>query len=238
MNAASPEPLNRRQRAAAEKRARLAAAAKARAAHAEEMAEEQAPAAQRKPALGPDGCVLREPVATPDSPRHGFRRVWTIDLLHDASPREFTKAIVATATRLLNDYEIGEVGAKQGGANFDRVDGSVADGMNPWSPQLVSLRRYQEAMAVLGWAGGLIVKRAVILNWSLTQLALHMNSTRDNARGALRIMLERLREHYYPPRQDAPARGATEAVEAPADMDGLSLPQDRVGRWRVPGGDA
>lgn len=51
----------------------------------------------------------------------GWRRVWSIQTLHDGSPREVTRQHLRAATRLLSDYELGVEGA-QHGRNMERVD--------------------------------------------------------------------------------------------------------------------
>ena len=230
--------LTKKQMVAGERRKKRAAVERARADAAEQRAEDQAPAAQRRPALGKDGSVLREPVATPDSLRPGFRRVWTIDVMHASCPREVTKAHVAAARRLLNDCEIGVWGASQGGANLDRVDSASPDGLNPWSPQLVALRRFEEAMASLRSASRLTIQRVVIENWTITRLAERLGIHRHRAHGRIWAGLEDLREHYAPQREAMPVPGVGEVVAASEDLDAMPLPQDRIGRWRAPGGGA
>lgn len=163
----------------------------------------------------------------------GWRRVWVIQALHTGSPREITPAHVKAAERLLGDYEIGIEGASQGGAKIDRVDGTNNDGLNPWSGRLKAAKNYREAMEALGSAAALIVSCVVIDNWTIVRLAASIGVDRNRAFGRLAAGLERLREHYAPPRQNAATRAISEAPEPPIDAAVVDVPQERLGRWRA-----
>ncbi len=196
------------------------------------------PDAQRQ-AVVQGECVLRDAIVAPaewrdpaDSStqaRHhgarkvqGWRRVWTIQVLHDGSPREITSAHVRAAERLLGDYELGVDGATQGGMANDKVDGGGGGGIS--GARLDALRRYREAMGALGSQGALIVTLVVVDNWNVSRLAGALGIGRDRAFGRLQAGLERLREHYWPPRENAAVQVSEDALAEDGEF--------RAGRWR------
>ena len=151
---------------------------------------------------------------------HGWRSVRTIDVLHRHSPREITAAHVKAAGRLLSDYEIGIEGASNG-RSYDRVDGAASGGIS--GIRLDALRRYREAMDVCGVEGARVLGWVVIDNLSVAKIADKLGLHRDRAHGRLYAALERLREHYWPPRRDVGVQPLVGVYEG----------DERVGRWRV-----
>ena len=213
--------------------------------------EGQPPAVQREPVTA-GATVLREPLvqradwADPDDASaqarlrsgarrvQGWRRIWSIDALHEGSPREITKAHVGAAQKLLGDYEIGIEGASPDGGRLERVDGAVHEGLHPWSARIRAAQRYREAVQALGEQAAFIVTLVVIDNWTMVRLSQALGTTRDRAFGRLQAGLERLREHYQPPRQNAAAGPAAEHEEAVLDPGISDLPPERLGRWERP----
>lgn len=124
---------------------------------------------------------------------HGWRRVWTISVLHASCPREITVDHVAAAERLLGDYETGIEGASTG-RGMEYIDsacsGSVSEG------RMDAIRDFREALASAGAEGGRILTWVVLENWSLRRLAGHLGLHPHRAHGRLYGALERLREHY------------------------------------------
>ena len=165
-------------------------------------------------------------------PIHGWRRVWTIASLHVSCPREITAAHVRAAERLLGDYERGEAMIGGGGANLDRVDcpgpGAISD------ERIDACERYREAMGAVGVAGAAILRWVVVDNWTVSRLGVQLGLHRDRAHGRLYAALERLREHYWPPRADRAIEAPTDVLEPVAGVVGLEgLAAERLGRWRV-----
>ena len=130
----------------------------------------------------------------------GWRRVWSIQTLHDGSPREVTRQHLRAATRLLSDYELGVEGA-QHGRNMERVDEGPRIGTDVPGARLDALRRHRLAMAALGEQAGFVVLAVAVGNWTIVELAKHLGIQRHRAHGRLAAGLERLREHYWPPRE-------------------------------------
>ena len=75
-------------------------------------------------------------------------------------------------------------------------------------------------MAALGEQAGFVVLAVAVGNWTIVELAKHLGIQRHRAHGRLAAGLERLREHYWPPREPAD-RGAV-AGGAGCDGDGHS----------------
>ena len=164
-------------------------------------------------------------------PINGWRRVWTIAALHRSAPREITAAHVKAAERLLGDYELG-VEMVSGGKGYDRVDcvgpGSISD------DRIDALARYQSALAAVGNSGASVLRWVVIDNRTVSWLGDKLGIHRHRAHGRLYAAIERLREHYWPPRRDAAPQPVYEPVLADAGL----MAEDREGRWRVAGGAA
>ncbi len=159
----------------------------------------------------------------------GWRRVWTIAVLHASCPREITEAHVKAAEKLLADYEFGVEGASNG-RTYDRVDGASSGGIS--GDRLDAVRRYREALAVCGTEGGMVLGWVVIHNWTVTRLAAQLGLHRDRAHGRLYAGLERLREHYWPHRSTRASGPVHEPVAVLVDLDSSGLAEDRMGRWR------
>jgi hypothetical protein len=153
---------------------------------------------------------------------NGWRSVRTMTKLHGINPREFTAAHLRAANKLLTDYEIGIEGASNG-RNYDRVDGAVPGDIS--AIRLDALRRYREAMEACGVQSARVLGLAIISNLSIVKLAGTLGINKEQAHGRLYGAVERLREHYWPPRGNQTDTDYA-ALEKIADVD------ERIGRWR------
>jgi hypothetical protein len=219
----------KRTAAATKSAARRALIAEQAAIKAEAIAEEQAPAIQRQTIADSDGVVIREPLAVPDVKRGGYRRNSVVRQLHATSPNEITAKHVHAAERLLNDYDIGIEGATGGGMR-EAVDGATSIDIS--EARLRAIQSYRDAMRALGASLGGIVAVVVIENWPVTRVAQSIGVHRDRAFGRIAAGLQRLVEHYHPPREVATIRPAEDAARAAADPDPQDVPAERLGRWR------
>lgn len=122
----------------------------------------------------------------------GFRRFDALLAMHKQSPETWTKAHVEAADRFRRDYEIGIIGASQHGAG----------GTAAWSSDGRMVARvddataYREAMDALGYTMGWTIRRLVLENWTLSDLATHYGTTRNRVSGRVEAALTRLVEHY------------------------------------------
>lgn len=155
----------------------------------------------------------------------GFRRVWTIDVLHRGSPNEVTKAHVAAAERLVNDHQVRE------GAVLSSGSGSGVLGVVDVRVQ--AALRYEAAMAAVGEQGRFVLFRAAALNWTVLALAEALGITRDRAHGRLQAALDLLREHYDAGKKRA-AHTPPRAPSEPIPIEVTDLPAERSGRWTRP----
>lgn len=202
------------------------------------------PLIQRKAVIGRDGAMLRDvmvervewddPADTTgrtkkgrrfgSRPIRGFRRVWTIDVLHRGSPNEITEAHVASAERLVTDHQ------RREGATVLR-SGSGSSEMGPVDVRVQAGLHYDEAMAALTEQGRFVLFRAAILNWTVVQLAAKMEISRDRVHGRLQATLEDLREHYDAGKKRKPRDVPLEPVAAEVEIVEAGLPAERIGRW-------
>lgn len=204
------------------------------------------PSIQRGSIKAADGSEIRAPLVaetewkdptdTSAHARHhgartvrGWRRVWQMDVLHNSSPNEISLSHVKAAERLLGDFEVGVEGASRADKTADRVDHTADYGVS--SHRLEALERYQTALAALGRQASHIVFLVVITNWTITSLAEALGISRDRAFGRLQAGLERLREHYHPPRPN-PNPGPQIEPRAMLDPGVTDIAQNRLGRWR------
>jgi DNA-directed RNA polymerase specialized sigma24 family protein len=186
----------------------------------------------------------RDPEDTSVQARHhgarniaGWRRIDVIAALHASSPREITQAHLAAANRLRRDHEIGVLGAKLGRRQNEPVDGGATADLT--TAQLDALRRFRQAMAAVGGPNSqsaTLLVWVVLDNWNITDLSADSGVSRDRMHGRLQAALEQLKDHYMPPAP--PRRGREGSPAASGDLDGVTLPADRLGRWRPSGGAA
>lgn len=158
----------------------------------------------------------------------GWKRVWTIDVLHNKPNPKVTEAHVKAATRMVDDHQ-----RREGVVSGGRATGSDTD-MGPIDVRVAAAIRYEEAIEFVGASGAAILIRAVVLNWTLAKLAERSGETSDTALGRLLAALDRLVEHYDGgKRRRAP--GHVPAAPAPAsemEPEDTGLPAERSGRWR------
>ena len=169
----------------------------------------------------------------PDSPSRrrarkirGYRAEGIVERMHAAMPREVTEEHVKAANRLLDDYEIGVMGAQVTAKHQGRVDGRTAADMP--QRQLDAIGRYHGAVAALGRAAAELLGAVVFHGMSCEAVAVHTGSDRIRVTGRVTAGLERLREHYWP---DAPARRIPSLVPLSDDAHRFGR-KDRPGRIR------
>lgn len=154
---------------------------------------------------------------------HGYRRVWTIDSLHTASPREITERHVKAATRWLDDYQR-MFGATSGMPPMDRVDNARPD-VDPVRLRIQASERWEEAALSMGAEDARFVFHVAILNRSLTETADRWDMNPQKMHGRICGALGRLVEYYSPP---------TRSESVATIMVGIDgLPGERFGRWRT-----
>jgi len=149
----------------------------------------------------PGGPVMRSCWQDPDDtsplrrePRQidGFRRFDALLAMHKQSPETWTAAHVEAGARFRRDYEVGIEGAAQNGGG----------GTAAWSPdgrmisRLDAATSYREAMDMLGYTMGWTIRRLILENWTLSDLATHYGATRHRVSGRVEAALTRLVEHY------------------------------------------
>lgn len=171
------------------------------------MSQSEAPTIHRRTVTLPDGTteivpsVVRAAWTDPDDKNplrrearevDGFRTFDAMAAMHKQNPATWTEAHVIAADRFRRDYEIGIEGASQNGAG----------GTAAWSTDGRMVARvdtataYREAMDALGYSMGWMVRRLVLQNWTLTDLAAHYGTTRNRVSGRVEAALTRLVEHY------------------------------------------
>ena len=206
--------------------------------------EDGPPAIQRKRIIAADGTVLREetvfrsewddPADTSARTKkgarfgaraiRGFRRVWTIDVLHRGSPNEITAAHVAAAERLVTDHQRREgavvMRSGSGASELGAIDVRVQAGIH-----------YEAAMAALTEQGRFVVLRVAILNWTIVKLAEKLKINRDRAHGRVQAALDDLREHYDAGKKRKPREAPLETVAEAETVADEGLPVERIGRW-------
>lgn len=122
----------------------------------------------------------------------GFRRFDALLAMHKQSPETWTEAHVEAAERFRRDYEIGIIGASQhgdGGTAARSTDGHMV-------ARVDDATAYREAMDMLGYTMGWTIRRLVLENWTLSDLATHYGTTRHRVSGRVEAALTRLVEHY------------------------------------------
>lgn len=155
----------------------------------------------------------------------GFRVSDPILHLHRRAPSEVTEEHVRASTRLRDDFEIG-MGVRNG-----RVPGDVAGGggVGPTTAQLDALGRWRAATRAVGDRLCDVLLPVVLEGRTVAALAERRAVSAHRMQGYLVAALDRLAEHYWPPKERA-------TIVPQRVDDGLvdGLPAERVGRWTRP----
>jgi hypothetical protein len=203
------------------------------------------PQVQRVAVIGIGGLIIRDAIVEPVEWKdpddaaarfkktgartiRGWKRVWTIDVLHRKPNSEVSEAHVKAATRLVDDHQ-----RREGVVSGGRASGSDTD-MGPIDVRVAAGIRYEAAMEFVGVSGASILFRVVILNWTLAKLAERIGSTSDRTLGRLMAVLDRLVEHYDSGKRKRPHAPSQAAPDAPPEPEpeATGLPMERSGRWR------
>jgi len=150
---------------------------------------------------------------------HGYKRTWTIDLLHKTTPGDVTKKHVWAASRWLNDYEL-SMGCTPGARIRERVDGETESTLGSMDMRLRAADRFNEASDAVGRSGVMVLKLVIIDNMSLARVASVLGTSSHKASGRVCAALDRLVEHYNPPQ--------VRVAQPPPD-----IVLERMGRWKI-----
>lgn len=205
------------QRRAAERariKARQAAIEREAAERAEQIAEDQAPLAQRI-----------NGTAAPDAKRGGYRRASLLGTM--AAHGVVTGAHLRAAARFSTAYEVGIIGASPVQMAVEWVDGASGDGIT--DRQLAEAAVYVAACDALGASLRSPVQWAALHRWSLAEIAYGLGVSEARASGYLVAGLDRLADHFWPGRPPRETRPQPVQVD-PAVVD---VAQNRLGRWRA-----
>ena len=230
----SSERKARQQRKRDAERARQAAQREAwqvaENARLEALAEDRAPAAQRR------GTELRGPLAVPNRQTGGYRADSALARMRrNGRGATVTTDHLKAAERLQRDYETGTLQASPPRAGLVRVDnGTNSDAEDGW---LIAAARFRAAQAALGREVWPIVYALAIDNWGLERLATVIGVTTTVVVGSVIAAFDRLVAHYWPER-DTRARLVERELSAamPLGFDyavsgiGEVIPADRIGR--------
>ena len=124
----------------------------------------------------------------------GFRRVDEMVRLEKRGT--ITKLHLAAGIKLRDDYEIGELGGRQG---LDLTEiRTGGDGGTPSQVRLDALARYRGAVQAVGPRLSTIMLHVVISNGTVTSWAERRVMSLSRATGYLEAAMDRLADHYDP----------------------------------------
>lgn len=193
----------------------------------EEIAEDQAPAAQRA-----NGH------AEPDTKRGGYRRANPLYAMNRRGKgRTVTHDHLKAAERLRTDYETGIMGAASPRSGLTGGQGGQAgDEEFVW---LAAAERYRNAVAAISHSLRGVVEAIVIAGQAVPWIARAIGQSDETAVGLIVAGLDSLADHYWPQR-DTRAKLMERALAElkPLGFDfavsaiGEVIPQERIGRGR------
>jgi hypothetical protein len=220
---ATPKPLSRKQRQtvktrqrAAQKRARQAEIDRITDAKSEQLAEDQAPAAQRT-----NGN------AVPDLKRGGYRRADPLlRMFQNGRGRTVTRTHLIAARRFSEDYEVGVEGACCRAGDTVIVDGG-GGGLDISDTRLDALARYRGACDAMGPSLRGVAQAMALHRWSLVRMATVCVVSEDQASVLVVAALDRLSDWYWPERVSR-----AELIDRAliVDLSVVDIGQDRLGR--------
>lgn len=222
----NPRTKQKRDATAARSAARRALIAEQAAIKAEAIAEEQAPAIQRRAIIDSDGVVIREALAVPDVKRGGYRRSDPLRNLVSKGVGGIVAIHLAAATRFSCDYEVGVCGAGGGGGDLERVDGAGAVGASERS--LMAISRYRAACDAMVPAHRTVTQWVSLHRWPITECMKVAGVGYEKAMDYLLGGLDCLVDFYGLSRPAEAARVIADIV----DPQVSDVPQERLGRAR------
>jgi len=185
----------------------------------EALAEDRAPAAQRR------STELRAPTAIPDRKTGGYRRANPLWRMHQADHgRTITRLHLAAATRFSEDYEIGIEGARLTMAARGIQDGCETADVS--QTRMAALARYRAACEALGGTLRTPVQLLVLHNTPISRMVGLFGLVEDRLSGWVLAGLDRLCDHYWPNRVTR-SDAADVLMLDPTITD---IPQERLGR--------
>lgn len=155
----------------------------------------------------------------------GFRVADPILHLHRRSPGEVTERHWMSSCKLRDDYEA-HLGAS-GGRDPGRIIGEPS--YEPATFQIDAIGRVRDAFLAVGPTLWGVLLPVVIHGYTVARLAEARGTSAHRMQGYLVAALDRLADHYYPPKERA-------TIVPQRVDDGMvdGLPAERVGRWTRP----
>lgn len=123
----------------------------------------------------------------------GFRTFDALAALHARDAKAWTAHHVEAAIRLRRDYEVGVLGASSAGGR-GMTEARSPDGK--MVARVDTATAYREAMDALGRSAAWDVRRLVLENWTLAEIADRDNVGATRVSGRVEAALTRLVEHY------------------------------------------
>ncbi len=123
----------------------------------------------------------------------GMRAYDVISAIHAQNPKTWTAHHVEAAVRLRRDYEVGIQGASSAGGR-GMVEARSPDGR--MVARIDTATAYREAMDALGRSAAWDVRRLVLDNWTLAEIAARDNVGASRVSGRVEAAMTRLVEHY------------------------------------------